>query len=237
LTYRCWNNSKKSYIKEGENMVTRQIFEDELNKLHSEIVRMGIAVENSIADALTALIERDGEMAERIIAGDDIIDDMELKIEKMCLEIIARQQPVAKDLRDITSALKLITDFERIADHAADISERILALTEKESVMVQHNLILMGEIAKEMIRGSLDAYVTRNIDTAKSVITKDDKVDSLYLELKADYVRLMGIDPGKIEQYVELLLICKYFERIADHAQNVAEWVVFYVEGSHKSFD
>ncbi len=218
-------------------MVTRQLFEDELNKLHSEIVRMGIAVENSIADALTALIERDGEMAETIIEGDDIIDDMELKIEKMCLEIIARQQPVAKDLRDITSALKLITDFERIADHAADISERILALTEKESVMVQHNLILMGEIAKEMIRGSLDAYVTRHIDTAKAVIAKDDKVDSLYLELKADYVRLMGIDPGKIEQYVELLLICKYFERIADHAQNVAEWVVFYVEGSHKSFD
>ena len=216
-------------------MVARQIFEDELNKLHSEIVRMGIAVENSIADALTALIEKDGEMAEKIIEGDDIIDDMELMIEKMCLEIIARQQPVAKDLRDITSALKLITDFERIADHAADISERILTLTEKESVMIQHNLILMGEIAKEMIRGSLDAYVTRNIDTAKSVIVKDDKVDSLYLELKSDYVRMMEIDPGKIEQYVELLLICKYFERIADHAQNVAEWVVFYVEGSHKN--
>lgn len=216
-------------------MVARQIFEDELNNLHSEIVRMGIAVENSISDALTALIEKDGQMAEKIIAGDDEIDEMELKIEKMCIEIIARQQPVAKDLRDITSALKLITDFERIADHAADISERILELTEKENVMVQHNLILMGEISKEMIRGALDAYVTRNLDTAKSVIVKDDKVDLLYLELKADYIRMMGIDPGKIEQYVELLLIAKYFERISDHAQNVAEWVVFYVEGSHKN--
>jgi len=216
-------------------MVARQLFEDELNKLHSEIVRMGIAVENSISETLTALIEKDGEMAEKIIAGDDSIDEMELKIEKMCLEIIARQQPVAKDLRDITSALKLITDFERIADHAEDISERVIALTQMGNYMVQHNLILMGEIAKEMIRGSLDAYVTRNLETAKSVIIKDDKVDSLYLDLKAEYVRMMGIDPGKIEQYVELLLICKYFERIADHAQNVAEWVVFYVEGSHKN--
>jgi len=216
-------------------MVARQIFEDELNRLHSEIVRMGIAVENSISDTLTALIEKDGELAEKIIEGDDRIDEMELKIEKMCLEIIARQQPVAKDLRDITSALKLITDFERIADHAEDISERVIALTQMGNYMVQHNLILMGEIAKEMIRGSLDAYVTRNLETAKSVITKDDKVDSLYLDLKAEYVRMMGIDPGKIEQYVELLLICKYFERIADHAQNVAEWVVFYVEGSHKN--
>jgi phosphate transport system protein len=214
-------------------MVTRHLFEKELAAMHSEIVRMGVAVENAIAQAVTALIDQDSEMARKVIREDDIVDAMELEIERMCLEIIAKQQPVARDLRDVTSALKLITDLERIADHASDISERILVLTTKKRVMIHYDLITMAEISKEMIRGALDAYVTRNIALAEKIIRQDDRVDELYFKLKEESIHLMSVDSENIEQYVELLIICKYFERIADHAQNVAEWVVFYVNGQH----
>lgn len=212
-------------------MVTRHLFEKELADLHAEIVRMGVAVENAIAQAVTALIDQDSELAHKVIEEDDIIDTMELEIERMCLEIIAKQQPVARDLRDVTSALKLITDLERIADHASDISERILVLATKKRVMIHYDLITMAEISKEMIRGALDAYVTRNIELAQKIIKQDDRVDELYLKLKEETIHLMSVDSENIEQYVELLMVCKYFERIADHAQNVAEWVVFYVNG------
>lgn len=214
-------------------MVTRHLFEKELAEMHSEIVRMGVAVENSIAQAVTALIEQDSELAQKVIDQDDIIDAMELEIERLCLEIIAKQQPVARDLRDITSALKLITDLERIADHASDISEKILVLATKKRVMIHYDLITMAEISKEMIRGALDAYVTRNIELAEKIIKLDDRVDELFLKLKDELIHLMSVDSENIEQYVELMLVCKYFERIADHAQNVAEWVIFYVNGEH----
>lgn len=214
-------------------MVTRVLFEKELAALHSEIVRMGVAVENSISQAVTALIEQDSALAQKVIDQDDEIDAMELEIERMCLEIIAKQQPVARDLRDVTSALKLITDLERIADHASDISEKILVLATKKRVMIHYDLITMAEISKDMIRGALDAYVTRNIELSQKIIKQDDRVDELFLKLKDELIHLMSVDPENIEQYVELMLVCKYFERIADHAQNVAEWVVFYVNGQH----
>ncbi len=214
-------------------MVTRNLFEQELAAMHSEIVRMGVAVENAIAQAVTALIEQDSELARKVMEQDDIIDDMELEIERMCIEIITKQQPVARDLRDVTSALKLITDLERIADHASDISERILVLATKKRVMIHYDLITMAEISKEMIRGALDAYVTRNIELAQKIIKQDDRVDELFLKLKEEVIHLMSVDSENIEQYVELFMISKYFERIADHAQNVAEWVIFYVKGQH----
>lgn len=214
-------------------MVTRQLFEQELSELHSKIIRMGVAVEKAIGDTITALIDQDSGLAKKIIENDDIIDNMELEIEKMCIEIITKQQPVAKDLRDVTSALKLITDLERIADHASDISEKILTLATKKRVIIHHDLITMAEISKEMLIGALDSYVTRDIDVAKKIISRDDRVDELFYKLKADLSNLMSVDPNNIEQYVELILICKYFERIADHAQNVAEWVLFLVKGEH----
>jgi phosphate transport system protein len=214
-------------------MVTRHLFEKELSEMHAMIVRMGVAVENAIGDAITALVDLDSELAQKTIDQDDIIDSMELEIECLCIDIIAKQQPVARDLRDVTSALKLITDLERIADHASDISQKILILSKMKRVMVHHDLITMAGISKDMIRGGLDAYVTRNLDLADEIIRKDDRVDELYEKLKEELVHLMAVDPSNIEQYVEMLLICKYFERIADHAQNVAEWVVFFVNGEH----
>ncbi len=216
-------------------MVTRNLFEKELAGMHAEIVRMGVAVENAIAQAVTALIDMDSNLAQIVIEQDDIIDDMEFEIERMCIEIITKQQPVAKDLRDVTSALKLITDLERIADHASDISEKIIVLSQKDRVMIHYDLITMAEISKDMIRGALDAYVTRDIELAKNIIKQDDRVDELFIKLKNELIHLMKVDSEKIEQYVEIMLINKYFERIADHAQNVAEWVIFYVSGRHEN--
>lgn len=215
-------------------MVTRRTFEKELADLHEMIVRMGVEVENSITDAITALIEQDNELANKIIERDDVIDDLEITIEEMCLDMIARQQPVARDLRDVTSALKLITDLERIADHASDISSKILMFKGKKRVMIHYDLITLAGVAKEMVRGALDAYVIRSAEMAEKFIVMDDRVDELYDKVKNELIHLMSVDPGNIEQYVEMLFICKYFERIADHAQNVAEWVVFFVQGKHQ---
>jgi phosphate transport system protein len=217
--------------------MTRQAFEQDLANLHAEIVRMGALVESAIGDAVVALEKLDADQAKRVIEADDAIDDMEHAIERRCLEIIARQQPVARDLRDVASALKLVTDLERIADHASDISEKIVSLTEMRRVVLPHSVVTMANLAKQMVRGALDAYVARDSRHAAEVALSDDKVDELYERIKSDLVHLMTIDKENVAALVELLFVCKYFERIADHATNVAEWVVFLVDGDHRSLN
>ena len=213
-------------------MPTRLEFQKEMSLLHQEIIRMGAATESAIGDATTALVDLDAARARQVIAGDDAIDEMERSIDQHCIAIIARQQPVASDLRDVTSILKLITDLERIADHASDISERILTICAEENrVAVPHDLVTMMDIAKNMLRGALDAYVNRSEEQASAIIEMDNKVDELYERLKNYLIHLMQVDSANVRQMVELLLICKYVERIADHAQNVAEWVIYYIQG------
>jgi phosphate transport system protein len=217
--------------------MTRQAFEQDLRELHAEIVRMGSLVESAIGDAVEALEKLDADQAKRVIEADDAIDDMEHAVERRCLEIIARQQPVARDLRDVASALKMVTDLERIADHASDISEKIVSLTEMRRVVLPHSVVIMANLAKQMVRGALDAYVGRDAVHAAEVALSDDKVDELYERIKSDLVHLMTIDKDNVAALVELLFVCKYFERIADHATNVAEWVVFLVNGDHRSLN
>ncbi len=218
-------------------MVPRQAFETVLEDLHAEIVRMGALVETAIGNAVAALERMDPELARATVRDDDAIDDMEHDIERRCLEIIARQQPVARDLRDVASALKLVTDLERIADHASDISERIIALAGMRRIVLPHPIVTMADQAKRMVRGALDSYVSRDAAKAAEVAKADDRVDETYERVKADLVHLMAVDPDSVPSLVELLFICKYFERIADHATNVAEWVVFLVEGDHRSLN
>lgn len=213
-------------------MVVRGEFEKELMQLHEMIVRMGTMTQNAIGDAVTALVELDDDKAKKVIENDDVIDEMERQIDKACVELIARQQPVARDLRDAISTLKLITDLERIADHASDISEKVLILSSvSTSVIIPADLIRMSDLSQLMIRSALESYVTKNEETAASVVHMDDKVDALYDKVKAYLITRMRQDPDNIENLVELLLVCKYFERISDHAQNVAEWVLFYIRG------
>ncbi len=219
-------------------MVTRIEFQKEMTLLHQSIIRMGATVENSINEAIAALVDMNAEQAQAVIAQDDVIDEMEREIDRHCVEIIARQQPVASDLRDVTSTLKLITDLERIADHASDISERILELCKHtERVAVPYDIVTIAHMARNMLHGALDSYVARNESQAESIIVMDDKVDDLYKRLKAYLVHLMSVDSANVDQLVEMLLICKYVERIADHAQNVAEWVLYYIKGRHMNYN
>lgn len=217
--------------------MVRQAFEKELQALHAEIIRMGSLVEAAISGAVTALENMDLPLARSIMAGDDAIDGMERQIERHCLEIILRQQPVARDLRDVTSALKLITDLERIADHAVDISEKILLIAASGKVMIPHHLVTMASISRGMIRGALDAYIGRDEALAAEVVRNDDQVDDLYLRIKDDLIHLIKVDRDHVESLTELLLVAKYFERIADHATNVAEWVVFTIRGDHPDLE
>lgn len=216
-------------------MAARANFERDMQLLHEEITRMGAQVEYAIEEAIAALIELDDKRALEVIRQDDIVDEMERNIDRHCVEIIARQQPVARDLRDITSALKLITDLERIADHASDISERVLAMSELPvKIPVPYDIVTITKLARTMLRSALDAYVSNNRAIAADVINMDNKVDELYLKLKAYLTRMMSVDSDSVPQLVEMLLVCKYAERIADHAQNVAEWVVYYIDGRLK---
>lgn len=195
---------------------------------------MSAMVESAINEAVLALMDMDCERAQRVVDGDDVIDAMEREIDRTCVEIIARQQPVARDLRDITSTLKLITDLERIADHASDISERVIVMCRQGSrIPVPHDISRMAEFSKNMLREALDSYVTRNEEQATRTIEMDPQVDEMYERIKAYLTHLMKVDSQNVEQLVELLLISKYFERISDHAQNVAEWVLFYIKGRH----
>jgi len=213
-------------------MVVRGGFDKELENIHEQIIRMGTLTQNAIEDAVTALVEMDIEKAKRVIAQDDVIDAMERQIDQACVELIARQQPVARDLRDTISTLKLITDLERIADHASDISEKVLILDSfHTNIMIPADLIRMSDMSQLMIRSALESYVTKNEDTAAQVVHMDDKVDALYDKVKAYLIKRMRQDPDSIELLTEILLVCKYFERISDHAQNVAEWVLFYIRG------
>lgn len=213
-------------------MVVRAGFDKEIENIHEQIIRMGTLTQNAIEDAVTALVEMDIEKAKRVIAQDDVIDAMERQIDQACVELIARQQPVARDLRDTISNLKLITDLERIADHASDISEKVLLLESfHTSVMIPADLIRMSDLSQLMIRSALESYVTKNEETAAQVVHMDDKVDALYDKVKAYLTKRMRQDPDSIELLTEILLVCKYFERISDHAQNVAEWVLFYIRG------
>lgn len=217
--------------KKEDNMV-RSEFEKEILHIHDLIIRMGNLTQNAIKDAVTALVEMDTEKAKRIINEDDVIDDMEREIDQACFELIIRQQPVARDLRDAISTLKLITDLERIADHASDISEKVLLLDSfGVPVIIPADLIRMSDLSQLMIRSALESYVTKNEETAASVVHMDDKVDELYDKVKSYLTTRMRQDPEHIELLTEILLVCKYFERISDHAQNVAEWVLFYIRG------
>jgi phosphate transport system protein len=208
----------------------------EMTMLHQEIIRMGATTESAINDAITALTDMDAAKASQVIQQDDVIDEMERMIDKHCVAIIARQQPVASDLRDVTSTLKLITDLERIADHASDICERILEICKYENrIAVPYDIVTMTNLAKNMLRGALDAYVAHDETKAASIISMDDKVDELFLRLKSYLIHLMSVDSANVGQLVEMLQIAKYIERIADHAQNVAEWVVYYIQGRYVS--
>lgn len=211
----------------------RNRFDEQLELLNRELIEMGALCEEAISLAAQALTSRDGELPGKVAAVDAEIDKMERSIESMCLKLLLQQQPVARDLRVISAALKMITDMERIGDQAEDISEIITYLkgrTAGECVQIRQ----MAEETRKMVTGSVDAYVNQDIATAEEVLRHDDVVDNYFDTVKNNLIDMIAANPADGEFALDLLMIAKYFERIGDHATNIAEWVVFSVTGVHK---
>ena len=211
----------------------RNRFDRQLEQLNNELIQMGSMIEHAIEMAVSALVNQDTEKAKEAMAYDVEIDHQERDIESLCMKLLLQQQPVAKDLRQISAALKMITDMERIGDQAEDIAEIICFLKEED----REEDILLPEMAKAsigMVTESVDAFVKHDIMLAEKVIKDDDIVDRYFDRVKEDLIRKIADDPKDGEYAIDLLIIAKYYERIADHAVNIAKWVIFSVTGVHK---
>lgn len=212
-------------------MATRSVYLEELDKLNRHVIKMGSILETSISMTLKNLVELREDVAHNIIERDDQIDELELLVERECIEIIAKQQPVASDLRRITSIIKLVTDIERIADHCSDISEYVLRLHVQERIEPPKNLFLMGEAMKGMANGVIMSYINYDAAAAKAVVHQDDIVDGFFHQLMNELSAMMQDNPAIVPQCMEYLMITKYLERMADHSANIAKWVGFLVTG------
>lgn len=215
----------------------RSFFDRELDTLNDELIKMGSLVESRIENSIKALMNRDAKLAKTIIATDDEINAMEKMIENRCLQLILKQHPVAGDLRLISSILKMITDLERIGDQAQDIAEISLLLTEEEYIKELTHIPQMGESTIKMLKNSIDAFVNKDQNLAYEVIEFDDVVDNLFNVIKNELIDLIGKNVEHGEQAINFIMIAKYLERIGDHAQNIAEWVVFSITGEHVTKD
>ena len=212
----------------------RSRFDEQLNTLNTEMIEMGALCEESIALASKALTTGDVSLAERVSSLSADIDQKERDIESLCMKLLLQQQPVARDLRQISAALKMITDMERIGDQAEDIAEIITYLEGRTAEETVHIRDMAAETIS-MVTDSVDAYVKNDIDLAMLVIAHDDKVDEYFDKVKSRLIKMIADNPENGEYALDLLMIAKYFERIGDHATNIAEWVIFSVTGQHKN--
>ena len=212
----------------------RSRFDEQLALLNRELIEMGSLCEEVIALASRALTEGDRELAAKVTPLDEEIDQKERAIESLCLKLLLQQQPVARDLRQISAALKMITDMERIGDQADDISEIIIYLDGKT---VEHDDLLrsMARATIKMVTESVDAYVKHDTILAEKVIADDDTVDDYFEQVKRALIGKIAANPDDGEYALDLLMIAKYFERIGDHAVNIAEWVIFSITGVHNA--
>ncbi len=210
---------------------TRDVFDRALEELQREILRMGGLVEQVIYDAVHSLATKDESLADEVIKGDRVIDQMELDIENMCLKLIATQQPIAGDLRKISTGFKIITDLERMADLAVDIAKVTKRLAGQPLIKPLVDIPRMAALAQQMVKDGLDAYVKGDVELAVSLNAKDDEVDHIYAQIFRELLTYMMEDPRTISQAAYLLFVGRYLERIADHATNIAERVIYLVTG------
>ena len=211
----------------------REHFEEELSKLSNALVEMGALCEDAISCAVKYLLKNDAQMKENAAEAEKQIDQKEREIETMCMRLLIQQQPVATDFRMITSALKMISDMERIGDQALDIAEIAEYVT--DDIKSKINIKEMAETTVKMVMNSVDSYVRKDIDIANSVIGLDDTVDALFDKAKSEMINVIRTENENAEGLLDLLMVAKYFERIGDHAENIAEWVIFAVTGNHKA--
>ena len=210
-------------------------FDEQLELLNKEIINMGTLVEQAIGKAIEALIQRDVDKAHDAMESDEEIDTKERTIESLCLHLLLQQQPVARDLRTISAALKMITDMERIGDHATDNSELAIVLTDMPNIEQLTHIERMAKETMVMLIQGLEAYVEKNYDKAEAVIAHDDIIDNLFLQVKGELIDIIQKDSNCANQAADLLMVAKYFERIGDHATNIAEWAIFSITGKHEN--
>ena len=211
----------------------RDFFQEQLNELNRELTRMGAACEEIIALASHALTDWDEELVRKVSTIGTQIDESERTIESICLKLLLRQQPVARDLRQISAAMKMITDMERIGDQAEDIVEIVPYMNthpEEKFPKIRE----MAKAAQAMVTEAVDAYVKQDLDMARKVMAHDDVVDNYFSQVKSGIIDIIAAEPAHGEYALDLLMIAKYFERIGDHCTNIAEWVEFSVTGIHK---
>ena len=212
----------------------RNRFDEQLHTLNHELLEMGALIERAIRSATDALVKQDVEAAQQAIAADKEVNQAERDIESLCMKLLLQQQPVARDLRLISSALKMITDMERIGDQASDIAELVIYLSKEPYRKELKHLPQMAENAIRMVTGALDAYVRKDVALAQEVMGMDDAIDALFVTVKDELIALILHDASAGSQAIDLLMIAKYYERIGDHAQNIAEWVEYALTGKHK---
>jgi phosphate transport system protein len=202
----------------------------ELQELKEKLLTMAALVEGAIRDAVQSLVKRDSELAKKTFEGEDRINAMELAIDDMCLKLLALMQPMAADLRFITSAMKITTDLERMGDQAVNIAERAISLNQEPQIKPYIDIPRMAEIAQSMVKDVLDAFVNRDSKLARSVCERDDLVDGLNDQVFRELLTYMNSDPQTITRSIHLMIVCRCLERIGDHATNIAEDVIFMLD-------
>lgn len=217
-------------------MSARRQFEGELAELKDELVKMCRLTESMIETAIKALVNRDPELGKSIGVMDKQVDEFEMDIEKKCMRILLRQQPVARDFREVSTALKMITDIERFGDQAADIGDIVYTFHGAPYIKKLNHIAEMGELAMRMVSESVNSFIQNNEALADEVVALDDRMDELFLTVKADLIELIRKDNRNGDQAIELMMIAKYLERIGDHAVNVAEWTKYNETGIHQKF-
>lgn len=216
-------------------MVKENIFDKKLKKLDEDLTRMGELCEIAIDEATKALIEGNTSQAKAVIEADEEIDQMEKDIERRCLRLLLQQQPVAKDLRKISSALKMITDMERIGDQTSNIAEIVLTFKNEPTVDIK-GMATMAKATSSMVRHSIKAYVDNDLQMARYVMEEDDKIDKFFEKVRANVVEYIQKNNVENAEWIfDLIMVAKYLERIGDHATNIAEWVEFSITGVHRS--
>lgn len=217
-------------------MSIRKLFEEELDELKKRLVEMCRLTEQMIENAIKALIDRDRELGKSIALADKRVDEYEMDIEKRCMRILLKQQPVAKDFRVVSTALKMITDIERFGDQASDIGDLVYTMPGDRYIKNLNHITEMGNLAVKMVRESVDSFISDNEPLADEVIILDDRMDYLFDTVKRELIGLIKQDAENGDQAIELMMVAKYLERIGDHAVNVAEWTKYNETGVHVKY-
>lgn len=202
-------------------------FDEQLRTLNNEMISMGNMIQKAIQDTIDAFFSQNTVKARMIMKDDELVDREQKLIENICFQLLIQQQPVAKDLRTVTAAMKMVTDMERIGDHAADIAELTIVMSKSSFILNVEQVRRMSAETIVMLLSAVQAYVERDMEKAREVIDHDDVVDALFTEVKANLIKMMQNNPNNAEYAADLLMVSKYLERIGDHATNIAEWVIF----------